>query len=1050
MDLNQLVSLFDSTLHPDPSVREGAEKQLQQLESQDGFLALLLRAIASADLQLGTRQAAAIYFKNRVRRSWNPTPRATEQHAPIGENDRTVTRSNILSGIVVSPQAIKLQLTECLGIILKYDFPERWPQFTVELRDLLNSEDTSRVYTGLLALLELVKRYRYTTNRDVLNEAARELFPRVQKIADEALASDDELAMRMVWLAFKSYLNTIQTGLPVPFQELGNLVAWGTSFIKMIEKPVAFDKDTIDENAAREPVWKAKKWAVRSINRLYSRYGNPALLPSSNAKKHAAFAKLFTADFMPQILQVYLRQIEGFTAGAVWMSERIRGLIAQFMSDCVKEKSAWKLLKPHVEGIVEHFIFPQMCFTQEDQELWEDNPPEYVSKRIDPIDDFGSAASAVTNLLVDLAFDRKKTTLSPILVFINNVLNRYAQSNEQARDARAKDGALNMMGALCETLISPKSNFASSMPEFLLTHVVPEFKSPNKFLRARALDTYCRFSSVEFPRNNQQIKQEILNSIFSLLQDPEIPVRVHAALALRPMIEDDDCQSVMVKNVPVMVDMFMSLTNSIDSDTIMPVIEEFIAAYADEMHPYAIRLGEMMEERFMHMMKSVVALSNEEDSADANEISERTIASMSILKAMGTLVLHLETARDVVHSLEKVTLGMSRFVFDNQLIDLYEDSFELVDCTLFTMKTITPMGWGIFESLHDCFKRDGIDFIEEMLPALENFVKYGMDHITQSTDVQARLFDIIETVMKSDRVGENDRVSACKLAESLMLYGRGKIDGMIPGFLSLAVTYLQSPEAIKTRKFLVTTLEVVLNALYYNPVITVGVLHRYQWTGPVFSLMVQNVDKFSRVHDKKLLIVGLTAILAVPGDQLPQELQSGLQQVFECVLHTFKSLGTAVEQREAFERMYEGEDDEDFDEDELAKEFEWDSADNEDDEDTADNPEVLREKYLNELATQAGKALGSDGFEEEDFDLGSDDEDDDFFGASLDDVYALESPLDEINAYTHFQDQLSQVQNANQPVYSVLLQSLSAENTQFVQSLMEEAARQRNSEPSME
>ncbi|KAJ1880970.1 Nonsense-mediated mRNA decay protein 5, partial [Kickxella alabastrina] len=69
MDLHTLVSLFDSTLHPEPEVRQVAEQQLQQLETHDGFLSTLLQMISSAELPLGTKQAASIYFKNRVRRS---------------------------------------------------------------------------------------------------------------------------------------------------------------------------------------------------------------------------------------------------------------------------------------------------------------------------------------------------------------------------------------------------------------------------------------------------------------------------------------------------------------------------------------------------------------------------------------------------------------------------------------------------------------------------------------------------------------------------------------------------------------------------------------------------------------------------------------------------------------------------------------------------------------------------------------------------------------------------------------------------------------------
>ncbi|KAJ1873506.1 Nonsense-mediated mRNA decay protein 5 [Coemansia sp. RSA 990] len=992
--------------------------------------------ISAADLSLGTKQAASIYFKNRVRRSWQPSKRALEQYPAISESDRTATKENILAAIYASSQAIKLQLTECLGVILKHDFPEKWPQFTVHLKELLHAQDAQRVYTGLLALLELIKRYRYnSTNREVVNEIAKELFPQVQKIAEQAIASDDELAMRMVWLSFKSYLNTIQSGLPVSLQEPANLVAWGTAFIKMIEKPVAFDTATIDDDAAKEPVWKAKKWAVRSVNRLYGRYGNPALLPSGNAKKHGAFAKLFTANFMPQILQVYLQQIEGYTAGHVWMSTRVRGLVAQFLSDCIKEKSAWKLLKPHTEAIVAHFIFPQLCFTKADQELWEDNPVEYVQKRIDPLDDFGSATAAASNLLIDFAFERRSATLNTILAFVNGVLTSYLQSSEEARDPRSKDGALSMLTSLCGALVSKKSPVSKSLPDILLTHVVPEFKSKYGFLRARALDTYCRYSGVEFP--DKQIGRNVFEHVFNLLQDPELPVRVHAALALEPMIENEENRDALAAHLPQVMQVFLNLTNEIDSDTITHVIEEFVEVFADRMAPFAVELAQQLRDTFMRIMGDVVTNQPELTSANIDDISDKSMAAMGVLKTMGTLVLNLEGTPEVVFRLEDVVYPIVHFVLENRVIDLYDEVFEILDCCLFAMKKVTPAGWALFGAIYSSFKNDGIDFIEEMLPSLDNYVSYGMDVVATNTDVQARLFDIIESVMKSDRVGENECICACKLAETIMLQGRGKVDGMIPGLISLAAAYLLVDDAIKTTPFLVHALEVVLNALYYNPVITLNVLEQYKWTDGIFTRMVQSASKFTRVHDKKLMIVGLTAVLSVPAAQLPPSLQNGLPQLFETVLLVFQTLGKAIEARDAWLC--------DNDDDEFGSGVDWDGADEDfdlgDEADDDDNADEMQSAFIKELASQAAQALGSD-HDELELNSNDDDDDDDDFGSPFDEEYSLESPLDQVDAYVHFEEKVAEMQNSNPAAYRAIVEHLSSENTQFVHSLLEQAAKQ--------
>ncbi|KAJ1676368.1 Nonsense-mediated mRNA decay protein 5, partial [Spiromyces aspiralis] len=173
--------------------------------------------------------------------------------------------------------------------------------------------------------------------------------------------------------------------------------------------------------------------------------------------------------------------------------------------------------------IISQFIFGQLCFSKEDQELWEDNPVDYINKKMDPLDDFRSPVLAASNLLIDLAVDRKKTTLMPILAFVNNILTSYNQAAPEARDPYYKDGALNIMATLAAPLSSKRSPIADSLEEFLATHVVPEFSSTYGFLRCRALDAFGRYASREF--TNKDLLVTATNRILERLHDPEIPVR---------------------------------------------------------------------------------------------------------------------------------------------------------------------------------------------------------------------------------------------------------------------------------------------------------------------------------------------------------------------------------------------------------------------------------------------------------------------------------------------------------------------------------------------
>ncbi|KAJ1951935.1 Nonsense-mediated mRNA decay protein 5 [Linderina pennispora] len=452
------------------------------------------------------------------------------------------------------------------------------------------------------------------------------------------------------------------------------------------------------------------------------------------------------------------------------------------------------------------------------------------------------------------------------------------------------------------------------------------------------------------------------------------------------------------------------------------------------MAPFAVQLAQQLCDTFMRIMGDITVNTPDISTVDIDDISDKTMAAMGVLKTLGTLVLNLESSADVVFKLEEVIFPIVRFVLDQRLVDLYDEVYEILDCCTFAVKTISPNAWSLFDVIYTTFKNDSSDFIEEMLPSLDNFVSYGMDVVSTNSEVQSRLFDIIETVMKSERAGESERICACKLAEAIMLNGRGKVDGMIPGLISLAAAYLLVNDAIQTRGFLVYTLEVILNALYYNPVITLSVLEQFQWTSGIFTRLVQSIDKFTRVNDKKLVVLGLTSLLSVPADQLPASLQAGLPQVFEGILQTFHTLGEAVEARDALERMYDGTGD-DFDGD-----YEWDGVQDElvDDDLAEDDADELQQEYLRQLAGRAGEALG-EGAEGE-----FDDDDEDDYDEALEEELAFESPLDAVKPHVWLQDKLAEMQSSNPATYNVIVQSLNPEKSQFLQTLMDEAIKQRS------
>ena len=66
------------------------------------------------------------------------------------------------------------------------------------------------------------------------------------------------------------------------------------------------------------------------------------------------------------------------------MSPRVVNLILKYIGQAIIVDHTWKVIKPHVQTLITGFVFPHMCFSDEDQELWTEDPQEYIRKARSP------------------------------------------------------------------------------------------------------------------------------------------------------------------------------------------------------------------------------------------------------------------------------------------------------------------------------------------------------------------------------------------------------------------------------------------------------------------------------------------------------------------------------------------------------------------------------------------------------------------------------------------------------------------------------------------
>lgn len=138
---------------------------------------------------------------------------------------------------------------------------------------------------------------------------------------------------RLLHLILKSYKCTLVTNLTAHQQSAASIVPWGQLFFRIINLQIPPGALPSDEDAReRCEWWKAKKWAYSSLDRLFHRFGSPSQLPTP-LKEYMPFAEHFISTFAPEMIATYLRQLDLYTSGQVWMSKKCQYLIFQFLTE---------------------------------------------------------------------------------------------------------------------------------------------------------------------------------------------------------------------------------------------------------------------------------------------------------------------------------------------------------------------------------------------------------------------------------------------------------------------------------------------------------------------------------------------------------------------------------------------------------------------------------------------------------------------------------------------------------------------------------------------
>ncbi|KRX41668.1 Importin-7 [Trichinella murrelli] len=877
MELNKIIMALKATL--DPKGRHQAEEYLEGIKKIVGFTPLLLQILLTDDVEQPVRQAASIYFKNMVMTYWDESPSEVVHGSTTGlmftihEQDRHIIRQNIIEAIVKSVEVIRAQLAVSVRTILKTDFPGRWPDIIGKLMELLNESDAEKWLGSLTVLYQLVKNYEYSRNinRQPIADVMVKVLPQLHLRMCHLIDNSSQESVHLQKMILKIYHALVLYHLHTDILSESHFLEWIIVVIRVLEIPVPPESLAVDPEDRPQLVWwKCKKWSARILSRIYDRFHED----KNSDPGFLALRRVFFKHCLMQTIQSMLKVLNCYRQNE-YISPQVLYLALEYLTTGVRETNGWKAVKPHVMDIIQTVIFPLLCFSNEDDELWHTDPQEYIRSKLDLFDEFLKPSSAGIRFLHSVM--KRKNYLGELVKMVNHVLSTPDVAPQHV------DGAFNFFGVLSTKLT--KKAYLPFVCEMLKTQVIPRFSDPHGFLRARASYVIYMYSDCNFD-DKDLIEKMMIGVIMLILNDPELPVKVDAALAFQSILRFDEEAdlSYITPYVRPLALALLNLLKETECDDISNVLNRLVQHFSTEIVPVAVEIAQNL----VNIFTSLVHPALDDDESDSHD--NRCMTAMGVINTLEALIDATEDYPDVSIHLEPVLTLVIEMVISQKMIDYYEEVISLTYSL--TAVNISPRMWMMFHLMYELFSGDGIDYFSDMISVFYNYVTVGSsEFLNDGGQRLMALYNVCSTALTYETdVGDN---LAVKLMEIIILQFRGKVETFLCPAIELVAKRLEVGK--RTSDFLIVCLDLFFACLLHNPQLTIEITQRLYVNEQKETLLhyflanwFSDMNIFISLHDRKMCLIGLCSLIQL--NQRPPVVAELGSRILPSCITTLKAL----------------------------------------------------------------------------------------------------------------------------------------------------------------
>ncbi|KAJ6134148.1 Armadillo-like helical [Penicillium sp. IBT 18751x] len=559
-----LGALLEASL--DPRRNKEAEIALRQEEQKPGFSLQLLHITASPSSPNHIRLASALCFKNFIKRNWTNE----DGNYKLPEEEVTTIKRELISLMISMPPGIQSQLGDAVSVIADSDFWERWDTLVDDLVSKLSNDPTTNI--GVLQVAHSIfKRWRPLFQ-------SNDLYVEINHVLEK------------FGTPFLGLLESLDAYLEENKGNKENLTKGFTQLNLMIK--LFYDLSCHD----LPPMFEDNISGIAQMLLKYLTYDNQLLYTDDDTEAGLLeYVRAGIFEVLTLYVQKYLDAFGGLVGQFIQSSWSFLTTIGQetkydlLVSRALHFLTSVASMPEHAASfqadetlgqLIEKVILPNVSLRESDEELFEDEPIEFIRRDLEGSDS-ETRRRAATDFLRRLAEKFEEAVTKVTLKYTEHYLAEFAK--DPASNWKSKDTATYLFSAIAAKGVATSThgvtatNNLVSITDFFSQNLASDLVTDagiHPILKVDAIKYLYNFRSIITKDQWQGVLPILVNHLAS----SNYVVYTYAAIALERVLVLTDAQGQPViaptQITPLAKDLLEHIFKLIQSDPAPQKVQE--------------------------------------------------------------------------------------------------------------------------------------------------------------------------------------------------------------------------------------------------------------------------------------------------------------------------------------------------------------------------------------------------------------------------------------------------------------------------------------------